>query len=113
MPGLSESSAGPRPSATPPFTATRDSASAGSCLFPNYLKGLPAKEKFVREPVSLLVTLNYIVKVIAMQVCIEIKKWRAKSSVTRSGDLLDFGQLFKAFGYNLFAQISHILRQFL
>ena len=34
MPGLSESSAGPRPSATPPFTATRDSASAGSCLFP-------------------------------------------------------------------------------
>ena len=35
------------------------------------------------------------------------------SSVTRSGDLLDFGQLLKAFGNNLFAQISHILRQFL
>ena len=35
------------------------------------------------------------------------------SSVTRSGDLLDFGQLFKAFGNNQFAQISHILRQFL
>ena len=34
-------------------------------------------------------------------------------SVTRSGDLLDFGQLFKAFGNNQFAQISHILRQFL
>ena len=29
---------------------------------------------------------------------------------TRSGDLLDFGQLFKAFGNNKFAQI---LRQFL
>ena len=29
------------------------------------------------------------------------------------GDLLDFGQLFKAFGNNEFAQISYILRQFL
>ena len=34
-------------------------------------------------------------------------------SVTRSGDLLDFGKLFEAFGNNLFAQISHILRQIL
>ena len=29
--------------------------------------------------------------------------------MTRSGDFLDFGQLFKAFGNNKFAQISHIL----
>ena len=36
-----------------------------------------------------------------------------RSSVTRLGDLLDFGQLFKAFGNNQFAQISHIRRQFL
>ena len=35
------------------------------------------------------------------------------SSVTRSGDLLDFGKLFKAFGNDKFAQISHILRQFM
>ena len=35
------------------------------------------------------------------------------ASVTRLGDLLDFGQPFKAFGNNKFAQISHILRQFL
>ena len=34
------------------------------------------------------------------------------SSVTRLGDLLDFGQLYKAFGNNKFAQISHILRNF-
>ena len=34
------------------------------------------------------------------------------TSVTRFGDLLDFGQLFKAFDNNRFAQISHILRQF-
>ena len=34
-------------------------------------------------------------------------------SVTRLGNLLDFGQLFKAFGNNKFAQISYILRQFL
>ena len=34
-------------------------------------------------------------------------------SVTRLGDFSDFGQLFKAFGNNQFAQISHILRQFL
>ena len=34
-------------------------------------------------------------------------------SVTRLGDLLDFGQVFKAFGSNLFAQISHILGQIL
>ena len=37
----------------------------------------------------------------------------AKISVTRLGDLLDFGQVFYAFGNNLFAKISHILRQFL
>ena len=35
------------------------------------------------------------------------------SSVTRLGDLLDFEQYFKAFGNYLFAQFSHILRQFL
>ena len=29
-------------------------------------------------------------------------------SVTRLGDLLDFGQLFKAFGNNYFAQILNI-----
>ena len=34
------------------------------------------------------------------------------TNVTRLGDLLDFGQVFKAFGNNQFAQISHILRQF-
>ena len=34
-------------------------------------------------------------------------------SVTRLGDLLDFGQLFKAFGNNYFAQIFDILKQFL
>ena len=38
---------------------------------------------------------------------------RNVSSVTRYGDLLDLGQLFKAFGKNKFAQIAHILRQFL
>ena len=32
--------------------------------------------------------------------------------MTGLGDLLDFGQLFKAFGSNLFAQISHNLRHF-
>ena len=36
-----------------------------------------------------------------------------RNSVTKLGDLLDFGQVFKAFGNSLFAQISHILRQFL
>ena len=35
------------------------------------------------------------------------------TSVTILVDLLDFGQLFKAFGNNKFVQISHILRQFL
>ena len=32
------------------------------------------------------------------------------TSVTRLGDLLDFGQLFKTFGNYYFFQISHILR---
>ena len=40
------------------------------------------------------------------------KLW-PRCSVTRFGDLLDFGQLFKAFSNNSFAQISHILRQYL
>ena len=35
------------------------------------------------------------------------------SSVTRLGNLFDFGQLFKAFGNKYFAEISHILGQFL
>jgi len=34
------------------------------------------------------------------------------ASVTRLGDLLDFGQLFNAFGNNYFAKIFHILRIF-
>ena len=33
-------------------------------------------------------------------------------SVTRFGDFLDFGQPFKAFCNNLFAQISYILGKF-
>ena len=33
-------------------------------------------------------------------------------SVTRLGDLLNFGQVFKAFGNNQFISISHIFRQF-
>ena len=33
-------------------------------------------------------------------------------SVTRLGDLLHFGQLFKASGNNYFAQIAHILGNF-
>ena len=35
------------------------------------------------------------------------------TSVTRLGALLDFGQDFKAFGNNYFAEISHIHRHFL
>ena len=35
------------------------------------------------------------------------------ASVTRSGDLLDFGQLLKTLGNNYFAQISQILREYL
>ena len=34
-------------------------------------------------------------------------------SVTRLGDSLDFGQLFKPLGNNYFAQIFHIPMQFL
>ena len=33
-------------------------------------------------------------------------------SVTRLGDFLDFGLLFKAFGNNYFVQISHIVTQY-
>ena len=35
------------------------------------------------------------------------------TTVTILGNLLNFGQLFKALGNNYFAQISHILKQFL
>ena len=35
------------------------------------------------------------------------------TSVTRLGNLLDFGQLFEAFDNNEFVQTSHILRHFL
>ena len=35
------------------------------------------------------------------------------SSVTRLGNLLHFGQLFKSCGNNYFAKMAHIFRQFL
>ena len=35
------------------------------------------------------------------------------TSVTRLGDLLHFGQLFKACGNNYFGQIAQICKQFL
>ena len=38
---------------------------------------------------------------------------KISSSVTILGYLLKFGPLFKAFGNNMLAQISQILRQFL
>ena len=37
---------------------------------------------------------------------------RPDSSMTRLGDLLHFGQLFKAWGNNYFTQITHILGNF-
>ena len=46
---------------------------------------------------------NCVAKVFALEI----------GSVTRLGDLLDFGQLFKAFGNNWFTEVSHDLRQFL
>ena len=56
-----------------------------------------------------LFTVNFVPK------CLVFSKAHqsALSNVTRLGNLLDFGQLFKAFGSNSFVQISHILRQFL
>ena len=36
------------------------------------------------------------------------RDWRLPTNETRLGDLLDFVQLFKAFGNNEFAQISYI-----
>ena len=43
----------------------------------------------------------------------EISSFSLTTSVTRLGDLLDFGQLFKAFGNIYVAQISYILRKIL
>ena len=36
-----------------------------------------------------------------------------QNSVTRLGDLLQFGQIFKAFGNSYFAQIARNFKQFL
>ena len=43
---------------------------------------------------------------------LKCSKVKVVTSVTILVDLLDFGQLFKAFGNNQFAQISQILRHF-
>ena len=45
-----------------------------------------------------------------MSVFVRIRK--REFSVTRLGDLLHFGQLFKASGSNDFAQIAHVLGNF-
>ena len=39
--------------------------------------------------------------------------FNVKSSVTRLGDLLHFGQLFKDCGNNYYAQMANIYRKFL
>ena len=43
---------------------------------------------------------------------VDYSKAAEAASLTRLGDLLHFGQLFKAFGNNYFAQITHILGNF-
>ena len=46
------------------------------------------------------------------EVLLLIKLAFPSTSVTRLVDVLEFGQVFKAFGNNYFAQISRILREF-
>ena len=47
-----------------------------------------------------------------MSSCLKLLNSTISSSVTRLGNSLHFGQLFKACGNNYFAQIAHIFRQF-
>ena len=64
-----------------------------------------------------VLSLNPNKATIVMVVDIQPTYWTSqnegRTSVTRLGNLLDFGQLFKHFGNYWFVQISHIIRQFL
>ena len=62
---------------------------------------------------ALRYTVGHKVPALSISIFIPFIAISITTNVTRLGDLLDFGQLFKAFGNNLFAQISYILRQFL
>ena len=42
----------------------------------NYLQGSPSIGKYAREPVSAIVTLCFILLIVIMQICIEIKRRR-------------------------------------
>ena len=55
----------------------------------------------------------YLLPRLPMSRYMQFDIFKGETSVTRWGEILDFGQLFKAFGSNQFAQISHILKQFL
>ena len=51
-------------------------------------------------------------KNIGLAKMLETEWQRQRTSVTRLGDLLHFGQLFKTCGNNYFALITHILGNF-
>ena len=55
-------------------------------------------------------TINILLKLMAPLNAVTF--WWDPSSVTRLGNLLHFGKLFKAGGKNYFAQIPHILCNF-
>ena len=69
------------------------------------------KEKFPVKTAVLLSPQKYTFCQIKLHLAVVLN--RVVSSVTRLGYLLDFRQLFKAFGNNWFAHISHILREIL
>ena len=92
------------------------------CIKPTFWIKLMRKFKFLAFVTStkvaqshyfiILQLYNYCRYLMFHSTAFSLTNWLL-TSVTRFGNLLDFWQVFKAFGNNYFAQFSHILRQFL
>ena len=84
----------------------------GPCGVDRGPESIEATLKSIGEGISCKITFAFLMTKQSFFGNLELK-FAAVVSVTRLGDLLDFGKLFKAFDNNYFVQISHILRQFL
>ena len=63
--------------------------------------------------IALKLSISYLRKVEEQMRDLMSESTSKAISVIRLDDLLGIGQIFKAFGKNYYAQISHILRRFL
>ena len=93
------------------FCQTKNKLSKVCTIF---LKVFPSVKICQIRSHCLQLTYNHFIVTLWQKLAFTIPAtWSALFSVTRLGNFLHFGQLFKAFGNNYFTQIAHIVEQIL